>query len=222
MGSTEQGNIIEIGGHRVRHGNIYEQDGISQLMRDDKADIFYSDPPWGPGNLRFWDTMNKKMNPDARGYEFGFDVDRFLEVVIATAMKYTNGFIVIEYGKRWSSKLVKLATSKGLHYCGQVETLYVGGGKKLPLDIVVFHTAEKRQIDLSSAYHTMDLTTVKTIFSILRPPVGGIGVDLCCGMGYTAQACMDYGMRFIGNELNYKRLQKTIERIKKHNGHSTS
>lgn len=207
--------IIQIGPHRVRHGNIYEQAGIEALVGNDKADIFYSDPPWGSGNLKFWDTMNKKMNDDAQAYDFGFDVDRFLDTVISCSVKYTKGFVVIEYGKRWSQRLMELAQKKGLYFCGCVEALYKGGGKNLPLDIVVFHTEEAKQVDLSRAHHTIGYNAVKTMFNILSPCDGSIGMDLCCGMGFTAQACIDNNMRFIGNELNEKRLQKTIERLRK-------
>jgi predicted methyltransferase len=42
-------------------------------------------------------------------------------------------------------------------------------------------------------------------------------LDPCCGMGYTAQIAIDNGMYFYGNELNAKRLQKTINRF---NGNS--
>ena len=52
--------ITEIKNHRVRHGNI--MDGIDDLMVGNQADFIYSDPPWGQGNLRYWQTMNKKMN----------------------------------------------------------------------------------------------------------------------------------------------------------------
>jgi len=40
-------------------------------------------------------------------------------------------------------------------------------------------------------------------------------MDLCCGMGYTAQACVDNGLSFVGNEFNMARLQKTINRLRK-------
>jgi len=36
-----------------------------------------------------------------------------------------------------------------------------------------------------------------------------------CGMGYTAQATVDRGISFRGNELNKKRLDKTIARLSK-------
>jgi predicted methyltransferase len=41
----------------------------------------------------------------------------------------------------------------------------------------------------------------------------GIVLDPMCGMGYTAQAAIKYGLAFRGNELNSVRLQKTIDRL---------
>lgn len=225
MGNEAEGRITRIGQHRVRHGNIYEREEMDRFIGDDRADLFYSDPPWGTGNLKFWDTTNKKMNADAKDYDYGFDVDKFLDVVIGSAVRYTDGFVVIEYGKRWVEKLVAQADQKGLFYCNRVETLYKGGGKLLPLDVVVFHTRRGMSIPLLNAYHTVGYKTVKTVFSILRPMIGAhtpIGMDLCCGMGFTAQACIDSGMRFIGNELNVKRLQKTIDRLKQAEGRNGS
>lgn len=179
--------IVEIGKHRVRHGNIYEQEEVAAFVGDDKADIFYSDPPWGSGNLRYWDTINKKMNDGAADYDFGFEVDRFLDVVLDSAVRFTDGWVVIEHGKRWTAMLIEKAIAKGLHYCGEVEALYNSGGKKHPLDIVVFHTAEPKALDLSPAYHTSGYHTVKTLFGILNAEGATTGMDLCCGMGYTAR-----------------------------------
>jgi 16S rRNA G966 N2-methylase RsmD len=50
--------ITDIGIHRVQHGDI--MNGLDELMEGDKADFIYSDPPWGQGNLTYWQTMNKK------------------------------------------------------------------------------------------------------------------------------------------------------------------
>ena len=72
--------ITEIGPHRLRHGNLH--DGIGDLMLGERADIVYADPPWGPGNLKFWQTMNHKMT----GAEpLPTDIDAFLDCVLATA-----------------------------------------------------------------------------------------------------------------------------------------
>jgi len=59
-----------------------------------------------------------------------------------------------------------------------------------------------------------DLELVKYIFNYLEVPQGGICLDPMCGMGFTAQAAVNRGMRFFGNELNLKRLEKTKVRLK--------
>ncbi len=197
----------------MRHGNIYEVDQIDKLVGDDRADIFYSDPPWGPGNLKYWDTINKKANTDAKEYQFGFDVDLFLETVLRSAKKFSKGFVVIEYGVRWTKKVENMGQVLGLHHCGTTEVLY--DNAKRPLDVIFFHVDEPKILDLSSVYHTAEYTTVRTIFNLLGAGEGKIGMDLCCGLGYTARACIDFKMKFIGNELNWKRLDKTMTKLTK-------
>lgn len=201
--------IQQIGKHRVRHGDINDAAGLSQLTQGVMADIFYSDPPWGSGNLKYWETMNRKMN-NTTASVITTDVETFLKTVLSNAAEHTNGWVVIEYGKRWTDQVIQLAKEAGLHYCGKVETLYSGGR---PLDNIFFHTAGPRSIDLSSIHHLTGYNCVKQIFKLLKPEAGGVGMDLCCGMGYTAQACVDNGLSFIGNELNKKRLEKTIKRL---------
>jgi predicted methyltransferase len=203
--------IYEIGRHKVRHGDVHEQAEISKLTMGVKADIFYSDPPWGAGNIKYWDTMNKKMNgiTESTG---NFNVDIFLGVVLDNAMKHTDGWVVIEYGKRWVDKVKAMAKERGLVYCGQVETLYSGTNV---MEIIFFRTDSAQPIDLTGIYHLTGYKCVKEIFKLLKPTDGGIGMDLCCGMGYTAQACIDNGLQFVGNELNKKRLDKTIVRLNK-------
>ncbi len=203
--------IYQIGGHKVRHGDIHDEAGVKKLTSGVKADIFYSDPPWGTGNIKYWDTMNKKMNGinDSTG---NFNVDVFLGVVLDNAKRHTNGWVVIEYGKRWVDKVKSMARERGLIYCGQVEARYSGDNL---LEIIFFRTDEERHIDLSGIYHLSGYKCVKEIFKLLSPQEGGVGMDLCCGMGYTAQACVDNGMSFVGNELNKKRLGKTILRLNK-------
>ncbi len=204
--------IYEIGKHKVRLGDIHELEEIKDLTEGVKADIFYSDPPWGEGNIKYWDTMNKKQNgiTESTGK---FNVDVFLGLVLDNAVEHTNGWVVIEYGKRWVTKVINMGTSRGLKYCGRIETVYGGTHTN---EIIFFRTDKIVTIDLSSIFHLTGYKCVKEIFKLLKVEEG-IGMDLCCGCGFTAQACIDNGMTFIGNELNKKRLDKTIDRLK--NGH---
>lgn len=206
-------SVLQIGKHKVRHGNVYETNAIEQFLGGIRADIFYSDPPWGGGNLKYWNTMNKKMNgAEAKEYDYGFDVDKFLKVILSSAKRFTNGWVAIEYGQRWTKKAITMGQQVGLHFCNQVEATYSGGR---PVDIIVFRTDKVLPINLDSVYHLSGYKCVKEMFRLLKSSTDCVGMDLCCGMGYTAQACVDNGMTFIGNELNITRLIKTINRLEK-------
>ena len=39
-----------------------EKVDINYLLKGEKARIFYSDPPWSDGNLKYWNTMRNKMS----------------------------------------------------------------------------------------------------------------------------------------------------------------
>ena len=50
--------ITEIGKHKVQCQDVMY--GIDDLMGSDKVDFLYSDPPWGQGNLKYWQTINNR------------------------------------------------------------------------------------------------------------------------------------------------------------------
>ena len=112
--------ITILGEHKVRHGDI--MNGIADLMGNEKADIFYSDPPWGEGNLKYWQTMNVKMNPDAVKKQV--DLDLFLNKIFETAAIYSKGIIFIEYGERWAEMVKHKSSIYGLKHICIIKTLY--------------------------------------------------------------------------------------------------
>ena len=203
--------ITVVGKHKVRHGDIHDTAEVAYLVAGALADIYYSDPPWGSGNMKYWDTMNKKMN-NITTSTGNFDVDKFLQLVLTNAAHHTSGWVVIEYGKRWIQNFKDYGEAAGLTFCDQIETVYANN---LPMEILFFHTEGFVELDPSPIYHLKGYRCVKEVFKLLKPASGGIGMDLCCGMGYTAQACIDNDMTFIGNELNKVRLDKTIARLNK-------
>ena len=50
---------IIIGQHRLWVGDITDG-AVEQLMGGERADVIYSDPPWGPGNQQYWHTMRER------------------------------------------------------------------------------------------------------------------------------------------------------------------
>jgi predicted methyltransferase len=202
--------ITIIGEHKVKHGDI--MDGIADLMRNDKADIFYSDPPWGEGNLKYWQTMNVKMNSDAVKKQV--DLNLFLNKIFETAATYAKGVIFIEYGERWADVVKQKSNIYGLKHICIIKTQYGSGKNMLPLDL---HILSKQTITIPSDYvsYVWGSHGYETLKRATAPFIvkGGIVLDPCCGMGYSAQVAVDNEMRFRGNELNQTRLNKTIKRL---------
>ena len=201
--------IYEIGKHRVRNGDIY--DNLDELYNGEKVDIYYSDPPWG--NLEYWQTLNQKMNGVERK---ATNVHTFVNRVFDVAIKYTkeDSPIFIEYGIKWNNNLIAIAESKGLHLEACIEMLYASPKRPMLLNIFSkqgnLHLSEEYK---QSVYHTYGYNSLKTA---LKPFEGCKTIsDACCGLGYTARYAIDHNMRFFGNELNLKRLEKTMEKLRK-------
>jgi DNA modification methylase len=90
--------------------------------------------------------------------------------------------------------------------------------KLLPLDVHVMSKSGDYKIDAEFAEGCLNLkglNLVKFVFTKMLPKDSSIVLDPMCGMGYTAQATVDAGLSFRGNELNQKRLEKTIKRLQK-------
>jgi len=100
--------IKTIGAHRIQHGDI--QNGIDELMSGVKADILYSDPPWGGGNLKYWATYNKKTTgAETVPMEFEAFIGKFFGIAESYALKY----LLVEYGQRWRDTIQARATGPG-------------------------------------------------------------------------------------------------------------
>lgn len=204
--------ITKIGKDVVMHSDIMLSN-IQDVLQGQKVDMMYSDPPWGTGNLNYWQTMNKKMT-GAKKNEV--DLDAFLRKIFSIAKDNVKGIVFIEYGIQWRDDIKKMAKQYGLVDNGTIRLQYKSGSKLLPLDL---HLFSKKPITIPQSYikAVTDTYGYNTLKQAMTPfaKEGGTILDACCGMGYTAQLAIDTGMTFYGNELNAKRLQKTINRLEK-------
>jgi len=211
-------SILDLNGHRVRHGDVMDADGISTLMGSDRAAIMYSDPPWGEGNIRYWATMNRKMT----GEEIEpAGLDAFLGQIFKIASAYVDDFLLIEYGVRWKDLIQKRGVAAGFSPWGIADVFYRGGSKLLPLHLHVFtrYGAQVPSGYLAAVNGTHGFATVRAAIAPLASRYASVApprivLDPCCGMGYTARAAVECGLRFRGNELNKARLAKTIQRLR--------
>jgi len=199
--------ITTIGPHRVQHGNV--MDGIDALMDGKKADLVYTDPPWGQGLVRYWQTKNKKDTgaepPDLHHADL-------LNKLFSIAAEISKGTVIVEYGMKWRDEIALTGLKHGLKHRGCVMAHYRSGSKIRPCDIHLF--SDHDDCVLTPAFAEgmeglCDYPVVDWCFQNFAPKEG-IVVDPMCGLGSTAKAALDYGLTFYGNEFNSKRLEKTI------------
>lgn len=186
-------------------------------MGSDMADLMYSDPPWGEGNIKYWATMNQKMTGELVQPA---PLVTFLDSIFSIAQRYVTSYLLIEYGVRWRDMIQQRGVQAGFTPVSIIDILYRGGGKLLPLDMHVFTRGPQPlpagYVEGVAGSHGYDCVSraVRPLAGLLRSPERTpILLDPCCGMGYMAQAAVDNGMAFRGNELNHVRLQKTIARL---------
>lgn len=199
--------VLDLGPHRVRCGDLLEG-SVEALMGSEKADIVYSDPPWGEGNVRFWRTHNGQKDV---AYKFDWlpFIRRFCRAVQACASPVAPVFI--EMGQRWSDELASLMDEVGYDQLARWSVLY---GNNLPCDVNMFwHKGAATPPEMPESLEgTKGLEVVRRAMKPFAQP-GKLVLDPCTGLGMTAKLTIDYGMRFRGNELNPKRLQDTIDMI---------
>ena len=205
--------ISQIGKHKVRVGSISED--LSDLMGLAQADIFYSDPPWGQGNLNYWETIRMRHTGDEQRRQNELSI--FFESFFSIINRYAKNVVIIEYGQKWRDQLKQNAVRMGLKHHATMEQMYRAGGEMRPLDLHVF---SKTGVVLPNHYVTkvMEAKGTQNIMQALVEPFvvpGGILLDPCCGLGNSARIAVKNNMDFRGNELNPKRLMTTIEWLEK-------
>jgi len=203
--------ISKIKNHRLKSGDV--MDGIDDLMDGEVADFIYSDPPWGQGNIKYWQTINKRhTGKEPRSILYTEFLDKFFKIVA----RYTKDVAVIEYGVSWREDIIKYAESSGFVHGGCCVSMYKAG-KMLPLDIHLISKSGKYKVTKQFADGCLENTGFKVVdfvFNEILPEDASVVLDPMCGLGYTAQATVDRGLSFRGNELNPKRLEKTMARLK--------
>lgn len=187
--------------------------GIDQLMGNDVADFIYSDPPWGPAAIKNFATLNTKNTGQTSA---DTSLSSFLDNFFSVCNKFAKNKIVIEYGIKWRNDIIFYGTKHGFIHAGVTGSFYRSGLEKTSSDVHVFTKDGTGLITNEFAIKCSQLNGVKLVSMVFDehcPKDAQIILDPCCGMGYTAQVCVDRNLTFIGNELNSKRLQKTINRF---------
>lgn len=167
----------------------------SRALAGEKADIVYSDPPWGPGNLMYWRTHNKETErPDWPTF-----LNTFCNVV-AVSIK-PGAHVFVEMGLRWVDDLARVMSGLGIDEAKRFTCYY--GNPKLPN--VLWYAGPGTTTDPGGMSGVA--MTRRAIEGVATPDA--LVFDPCCGKGMTARCALRLGMRFAGVELNPKRAEVT-------------
>lgn len=199
--------LYKINKHILSHSDIMTLD-LNEFYKN-KPYILYSDPPWGSGNLKYWQTINNRMNKI--NYISTRNIHEFIDKIFRIIFYHVEFLSFIEYGIGWDDMIIEYINKYSLKLNSKIAIRYKSGNALKPHNLYII---SKDEFDLGSNYiHSIENTFgYDTLKNALLPFVkrDKIITDPCCGLGYTARIAKETGMIFYGNELNKKRLDKTI------------
>lgn len=171
-------------------------------LADNKADIVYSDPPWGQGNLRYWRThAGQQVEVEWSGF-LGLFCD-----VVAESIR-PGAHVFVEMGLRWVDQLSGEMAARGLPEVARWRCRY--SAQKLPN--ALWYSGPGAACDPTDMSGVA--MTSHVLGSVAVP--GALVFDPCCGKGMTARCAVRHGMRFAGVELNPARAAVTIDWLSRH------
>jgi hypothetical protein len=167
----------------------------SLVLAGELAHIVYSDPPWGPGNLMYWRTMNRERQRPSWDAFLG----TFCDVAVASVRP--GGHVFVEMGLRWVDQLAAAMSARGLREAGRWTVRY---GSPLRPNVLWYSGPGAPCAPDGMSGEPM---TSHVLASVATP--GALVFDPCCGRGMTARCALRAGMRFAGVELNPDRAAVT-------------
>lgn len=210
-----------INNHIVQCSDIMkDQTKLIEMIRN-KVDILYCDPPWGDGMIKFFNTLRKKQT---NTYSENLPHNKmFLQRLAVLTLESKAKFICIENGNKWSLETEEIFKSNGFFHVATINGYY--DKPKKSMKVHLFLNLEQLE-DKSNEFiksikekfikNCTDKSGFELVESVFFACMGTnlkekTVFDLCCGFGMTAKIAKKHGMNFIGNEVNQKRLDKTIK-----------
>lgn len=195
-----------IGNHKLLRGDLTEG-AVTELMGDELADVIYSDPPWGPGNLKYWHT--------ACGTTPLTDWPGFLRCFCEAIARHRMGDapVFVEMGVRWVNDLDQAMKAVGLLPERNPRRWNITYGAERRPNVLSLYGPVDHDIDLSENGHGPAVTSV-VLRAVVKP--GMLVLDPCTGKGMTARNTHKLQGHFRGVEMNEARLGETAEWLRSH------
>ena len=210
------GDLIEIGEHRLLCGDSTDSDQVAKLMNGEKADMVFTDPPYGIG-------YEYNSHKDEQGDKYLKFCDKWFNL-----LQKENNLIVIttgwKYKKYWWSKspkdemiwFDKTKQSGGSSFhLRKTEPIFIFGkvNEKYLWDVFE-HTSDRG--DGMRELHTCP-KPLAFISDLIKPQVkqNKIVLDIFLGSGTTMVAAHQLKRKCYGMELDPKYCQVIIDRMQK-------
>ena len=175
--------------------------GVLDGLRDGRpVAVVYSDPPWSPGNEKWWRRRAGAAPPVA----YTALLDGWCRAVAACRPEHVFCEQSIHAGHR-QQLLDAVARCPGwtLPLLEQWEVRY--GSPKRPNVLLHFGREALRTDPSGMSGEPM----TRRVLEGLALPAGAVAADPCTGLGMTSRMAHEFGLSFIGTELDPARLART-------------
>lgn len=177
----------------VKVHNIFEP--LPKFMLD--ADLIFVDPPWSLGNLNTFYTK-----ADRTDYQESFE--RFYKRLFECIGQIKPNICYVEVGKEHLADFT-IEMRKMYKYVTFYNSSYYHSKDKMCYVIRGSNKAKKPKLDYMDEENIIEWICANEEYSCIG--------DLCMGRGLVGVNAHKNGKRFVGTELNHKRLSVLLEKI---------
>lgn len=179
-------------------------DTFAGILQGGRADVVYSDPPWSPGNEKWWRRHGGHKPPR----DYGELLRGWCACVVTS--NPTHVFVEQSAIERHRGLLLDaIAHCPNWHWPLR-ETWTVLYGSPLRPNVLLHFGPTPCATDPSGMHG--DAMTRRALGGV---PINGTIADPCTGLGMTSRMAHEYHVDFVGTELTPARLARTVEWLRK-------
>ena len=210
---TRVRNTNKIINMKFTNGNINDPRVEQNIKKHypNGLDFCYTDPPWGNGNLNYWQTMNNKNNDENMNDQI--TQEELENIVVNLITNNVNNYAFIVYGKREASSMMsKFKAKKNVKDIQYIKKKYRSGSNWLENCIIVVTLNNAEVKDWSILNGLNGIKSLQKVCEVFKGQYKSC-LELFIGIGYYLKVLHKNGFDVVGNELSKARLSKALKKI---------